>query len=60
MDKTIWKSTGNGSYFLGNILVEVRVIYLPNYPLILSLHKYRDVEIFLNKKWNSQTRKSLK
>ena len=33
-------------YFLGNVLVEVRVIFLPNYILVLSLLKHRDVEEF--------------
>ena len=50
MDKIIWKSTGNGSYFLGNVLVRVRIVFLPNYPLVLSMHKHRGVGIFLNKK----------
>ena len=30
-------------YFLGNVLVEVRVVFLPDCPLILSLLKHRDV-----------------
>ena len=38
----------------------VKVIFLPNCPLILSLLKYRDVRIFLNKKMrNSNREKSL-
>ena len=48
MDKTIWKLTGNLSYFLGNILVGVRVVFLPDCPLILSLLKYKGVRVFLN------------
>ena len=41
MDKTIWKSTGKWPYFLSNILVGVRVvIFLPDYPLVLSLLKH--------------------
>ena len=48
MDKTIWKLTGNLLYFLGNILVGVRVIFLPDCPLILSLLKYKGVRVFLN------------
>ena len=43
MDKLIWKSTEEWPYFLGNVLVEVRVVFLLNCPLILSLLKYRDV-----------------
>ena len=46
MDKSIWKSTGEWPYFLGNVLVEVRVVFLPDCPLILSLLKYRDVGAF--------------
>ena len=33
-------------YFLGNVLVEVRVVFLPDCPLILSLLKHRDVGAF--------------
>ena len=36
--------------FLGKDLVRVRVTFLPNYHLILSLLKHRDVGAFLNKK----------
>ena len=50
MDKVIWKSTKEWPYFLGNILVEVRVVFLPDCPLVLSLLKYRSVGIFLNQK----------
>ena len=46
MDKLIWKSTGEWSYFLGKVLVEVRVVFLPDCPLIFSLLKYRDVGAF--------------
>ena len=35
-------------YFLGNVLMEVRIAFLPNYHLILSLHKYRGVGVFSN------------
>ena len=38
------------SYFLGNVLVGVKVIFLPNYPLVLSIFKHRDVRAFLSKK----------
>ena len=46
MDKVIWKLIGEGPYFLGNVLVGVRVVFLPDCPLILSLLKYRDVGAF--------------
>ena len=36
--------------FLGNILVGVRVIFLPDCVLVLSLFKCRGVEVFLNQK----------
>ena len=48
MDKAIWKLTGEWSYFLGNVLVGVRVVFLPDYPLILSLLKYNGVGAFFN------------
>ena len=46
MDKSIWKSTGEWPYFLGNVLVEVKVVFLPDCSLILSLLKHRDVGAF--------------
>ena len=39
MDKVIWKLPEKLSYFLGNILVGVRVAFLPDCPLSLSLLK---------------------
>jgi len=48
VDNVIWKLTGEWSYLLGNVLVEVRVVFLPDCPLVLSLLKYRDIRIFLN------------
>ena len=36
MDKAIKKITGEQSYFLGNVLVGVRVAFLPECPLVLS------------------------
>ena len=48
MDKAIWKLIGNLSYFLGNVFVGVRVVFLPNCPLILSLLKHKGVGAFLN------------
>ena len=32
--------------FLGNVLVEVKVVFLPNCHLVLSLLKHRDVGVF--------------
>ena len=69
MDKVIWKLigelkkklTGEWSYFLGNVLVGVRVVFLPDCPLVLFLLKYKDVRAFLNqkkKKWGIQTGKA--
>ena len=37
-------------YFLDNILVRVRVVFLPDCPLVLCLLKHRGVGVFLNKK----------
>ena len=48
MDKAIRKSTGEWPYFLGNVLVGVRVVFLPDCPLVLSLLKHRGVGAFLN------------
>ena len=48
MNKTIWKLTGKLSYFLGNVLVGVRVAFLPDCLLVLSLLKHRGVGAFLN------------
>ena len=50
MNKVIWKSIGEYPYFLGNVLVEIRVLLLPDCHLVLSLHKHRSVEVFLNQK----------
>ena len=35
---------------LGNVLVGIRIVFLPDYSLILSLLKYRGVRAFLKKK----------
>ena len=43
--------------FLGNVLIGVIVVYLPDCLLFLSLLKYRGVGTFFknkNKKWGSQ------
>ena len=50
MDKAIRKSTGEWPYFLGNVLVGVRVVFLPDCPLVLSLLKHRSLGAFLNQK----------
>ena len=50
MDKAIWNSTEKWPYFLGNVLVGVRVVYLSHCSLVLSLLKNRGVGAFLNKK----------
>ena len=50
MDKVIWKLIGEGLYFLGNVLLRVKVLFLSNYPLVLSLYKHMGVRAFLNKK----------
>ena len=46
MDKVILKLKGEGPYFLGNVLVGVRVVFFLDCPLILSLLKHRDVGAF--------------
>ena len=48
--KAFWKLTEEWPYFLGNVLVRVKVVFLPDFPLILSLLKHRGVETFFNKK----------
>ena len=55
MNKEIWKLTGEWPYFLGNILLGVSIVFLPNCPLILPLLKHRDVWVFLNQKNPVQT-----
>ena len=61
MDKTIRKFIREWSYFLGNILVEIRIAFLLNYPLVLFLLKYNGVGAFLNQKnEESKQRKPLK
>ena len=40
--------TGEWSYFLGNVLMGVKVAFLLDYPLVLSLLKHRGVRAFLN------------
>ena len=44
--------------FLGKDLVRVRVTFLPNYPLVLSLLKYRGIRAFLNLKIRNPNRES--
>ena len=50
MDKVIWKSIGEWPYFLDNVLVRVRVVFLPDCHLVLSLLKHRGIGAFLNPK----------
>ena len=38
------------SYFIGNILVQVRHVFLLDYPVVLSQLKLRGVRAFWNKK----------
>ena len=48
MGKAIWKLMGDWSYFLGNVLVGVRVVFLLDCPLVLSLFNHKGVGAFLN------------
>ena len=41
MDKIIWKSTREWPYFLDNVLMGIRIVFLSDYPLVLSLLKFR-------------------
>ena len=50
MDKAIWNSAEKWPYVLRNVLLGVRVVYLPHYPLVLSLLKDRSIEAFFNQK----------
>ena len=47
------------SYFVGNILVQVRHVFLSDYPLVLFLLKPRDVGVFWNQKNPVQTSEAL-
>ena len=49
---------GECSYFVDNILVQVRHVFLLYYPLVLSLLKPRGVGIFWNKKESGPNRGS--
>ena len=61
MYKEIWKLTGEWPYILGNVLVGVKIVFLLDCSLILSLLKHRSVGTFLNKKnENSKQGKPLK
>ena len=48
MNRSILKLIGEWFYFLGNVLVGVRVAFLLDCPLVLSLLKHRGVGAFLN------------
>ena len=41
---------GKCSYFVGNVLLQVRHVFLPDYFLVLFLLKPRGIEVFWNKK----------
>ena len=49
-----WVS-GRVFLFVGNVLVQVRYVFLPDYPLVLFISKLRDVGVFWNKKNPVQT-----
>ena len=42
-------------YFVGNVVVQVRYVFLRGYYLVLFLLKPRDVGVFWNKKNSVQT-----
>ena len=44
---------------MGNVLVGVRVVFLPNYHLVLFLLKHRSIGAFFNKKNEDPNRESL-
>ena len=48
----LWRNglVGECFYFVGNVLVQVRHVFLPNYPLVLSLLKSRSVWGILEQK----------
>ena len=48
MDKVIWKLTEKWFYFLGNILEWVRVAFLPDCPVVLSILKHIGIGALLN------------
>ena len=50
----LWKSglVGECSYIVGNVLVQVKYVFLPDYPLVLSLLKPKGVGVFWKKKKN--------
>ena len=56
----LWRSglVEECSYFIGNILVQVRHVFLLDYPVVLSQLKLRGVRAFWNKKkkkiWSKQ------
>ena len=59
MNKAIWNSTEEWFYFLGNILVGVKVVFLLDCLLVLFLLKDKGVWAFLNKKKKISNRRSL-
>ena len=59
MDKVVWKLTEEWPYFVGNILVGVRVVFLTNCLLVFPLLKYRVVRALWTKKMKIPNRESL-
>ena len=58
MDNVIWKLIEKWSYFLGNVLVRIRVAFLSDCPLVLSLLKYKGIGAFLNKKMRNLNKRA--
>ena len=48
MNKSIWKLIRKWSYFLGSVLVGIKVAFLSNCSLVLSLFEHKSVKAFLN------------
>ena len=48
----LWRSglVGECSYFIGNVLVQVKQVFLPDCPLVLSLLERGDIGVFWNQK----------
>ena len=49
---------GECFYFVDNVLVQVRDVFLPDYHLVLSLLKSKSVGVFWNKKILVQTKEA--
>jgi len=46
------------SYFVGNVLVQIKYVFLQDYHLLLPLLKLRDVGLFYNNKKSGSNRGS--